>query len=224
MPHTEDPIPRANSFPAESFDWPVISRAGCAPVVAPSSQTFESVVERRRSGRQMAQAPISEIVNVLGFAMRPRFWKDDVFRRTRSLAISAGALHPLSVLIIPGRYDQRLYRYNVVEHCLETLRIEIAVLNGWLQRATEVLPGADGTYLLFTADTTGPNAVYENAESLIWRDAGALLQLVAMVSSSFQLEFCPLGLLGSEIVAMLASPGRLIPAGVAVIGKIQRAE
>jgi SagB-type dehydrogenase family enzyme len=168
----------------------------------------------------MARAPIDEIINALGFAIRPRFWKeDDEFGRTRRPAMSAGALHPFSVLIIPGREDHRLFRYDAVEHCLETLRTEVATLKVWFEHSAELLPDADGSALILVADIAKQEAVYERAESLAWRDAGALVQTIAMVCTAYHLAFCPLGLLGSEIVATLGAPDRLVAAGTALVGQ-----
>jgi hypothetical protein len=131
--------------------------------------------------------------------------------------MSAGALHPISALIIPTREDLRVIRYNPDEHCLESLNVESAVVQGWIWRVASVVPDANATMIILAADRATPNAVYENSESLIWRDAGALLQTIAMVSTAFRLAFCPLGPLGSEIVEGFSSD-RLIAAGAALIG------
>jgi hypothetical protein len=177
------------------------------------------VLEHRRSYRQVTRAPLNEIINALGFAMRPRFWKDnDLFGRTRRPAISAGALHPLTALIIPNRDDHRIFRYDAVQHCLELLQTDTASLKAWLQRPAELLPDADGSIIILVADIAISGAVYERAESLVWRDAGALLQTVAMVCTAYRLAFCPLALLGTEVVATLRAPHRLLAAGSGLIG------
>jgi len=165
-----------------------------------------------------------DIVNVLAFAMRPRFAKDDQFGRTKRPAMSAGALHPISVLIIPNRDDRRVFHYNSKEHCLESLQADESCVGQWLDQCELVLPEADGSYLVFVADITVTGTVYERPESLIWRDAGALLQTIAIASTAFQLLFCPLGLLGSEIAAIFADPRRLVSAGAAVVGQAGRSQ
>jgi hypothetical protein len=168
----------------------------------------------------MARSPLTEIVNALGFATRPRFHKeDDLFGRTRRLTVSAGALHSISILIIPGRDDLRLYRYDSTENCLDKLNAKTDLIEGWFIRAGEILPEANGTAIFLVSDTAIPDAVYERCNSLVWRDAGALLQTLALVSTAYSLTFCPLGLLGSEVVEAVAGSPRLVAVGSALIGK-----
>lgn len=219
MAPTKDPLPYRDPIPARSFAWPVAAKINCAPVVDPPDERFTEIFERRRSERVIERAPLGDIVNVLAFAMRPRFSKDDEFGRTKRPAMSAGALHPISVLIIPNRDDRRVFHYNSREHCLESLQADDSCVGQWLDQCELVLPEADGSYLVFVADITVTGAVYERPESLIWRDAGALLQTIAIASTAFQLLFCPLGLLGSEIAAMFADPRQLVSAGAAVVGQ-----
>jgi hypothetical protein len=221
---TKDPLPRHDPIPAQPFAWPVTAKINCAPIIDPPDQRFTEVLERRRCERHIDRAPLGDIVNVLAFTMRPRFSNDDEFGRTKRPAMSAGALHPISVLIIPNLDDQRVLHYNPREHCLESLQADSNCVKQSVDRCRVVLPEADGTYLVFAADTTITGAVYECPESLIWRDAGALLQTIAMVSTAFQLVFCPLGLLGSEIAAMLGDPCHIISAGVAVVGQARRSQ
>jgi hypothetical protein len=215
--HTKDPRPRTAPLKVDPFEWPVKSRTACSPIVAPTEQSFQVVFEERRSQRSMGAVALGTIVNTLGFAMRPRYWKDgDAFERTRRPALSAGALHPLSVLICPFG-EQQLLRYDATSHFTEDLQVEPGALEAWALRVKTVLPNTHGSTLFFVADNAKPNSVYELSESLIWRDGGALLQTIALACTAYDLAFCPLGLLGSEVIDALNAP-QLITAGTAVIG------
>lgn len=53
-------------------------------------------------------------------------------------------------------------------------------------------------------------SAYADSETLVWRDAGAMLQTLALVAELFGLGFCPLGILGSEVVSALPSGGSFL--------------
>ena len=88
----------------------------------------------------------------------------------------------------------------------------------WMRKCKRVLPDADGTFIVLIADMARPMAAYRNSESLVWRDSGALLQTLALAAESYGLGFCPLGILGSEIVDGLPRAARLLAVGAAAIG------
>jgi Nitroreductase family len=133
--------------------------------------------------------------------------------------MSAGAIHPLHLLLVPGSDDQRLLRYDANEHRLEQLNAKSQPVAAWHERCRTLLPDADGSSVVVVADVARPHAAYSNAESLIWRDVGALLQTLGLVCEAYRLAFCPLGLLGRELVETLGGQGRLMAAGTAMIGK-----
>ena len=135
-------------------------------------------------------------------------------------SLSAGALHPLSVLLLPANGETLLQRYNSTNHQIETLAARTSRLAKVSANARRYLPNADGTVLVFVADRAGPEAVYENSESLIWRDAGALLQTLAITATAYNLAFCPLGYLGLDAIQALGPTDKLLAVGSAVVGEI----
>jgi hypothetical protein len=175
----------------------------------------------------MRRAPLREIVNVVAFSTRPRFsLANDDLKRTRRPTPSAGALHPFDIVLVDWRGAPRLMRYDSVSHRLELLN---ASDNGKhlaeFARATgEILPEAYGTALVLLGNAALVDAAYENWDTLFWRDAGALLQTLFMTATAFRLAFCPLGILGHEVVLALGLAERLAPAGVAMIGRAQSAD
>ncbi len=220
MPRTEDPLPRETAGPVHEFEWPVTQRWPIEVLRDPPVRSFESVFEGRRSVRAMTVAPLDEIIGALMFATKPRFSKmSDPLGRTRRPSLSAGALHPLSILLTPGGSDSRLLRVNSDNATIEELPIALADIDCWLRRCAELLPLAKGSSIALVADCTRTAAAYSHYESLVWRDAGALLQTLALVCEAYGLAFCPLGLLGREIVDGFHAGSRLIAAGAAMIGK-----
>ena len=86
------------------------------------------------------------------------------------------------------------------------------------REVSAVLEPQDGTVLLFVADFALSAAFYESGESLVWRDAGALLATLALTSEALHLNCCPLGFTGESIVQQILSADRFGGAGGMIVG------
>lgn len=215
MSHTEDPAPLEDSAFLE-YKWRVVSSEIFAAIEVPPKRTFADVIEHRRSSRVLAPASLEQTVGALLFALRPRFWKEgDSLRRSRRPSLSAGALHPITVLLF---HEHQTFRLNAESSTLDRLQFSDEAYAAWVSKCQGLLPEANGTFLALVADTARPSSAYANIESIVWRDAGAMLQTIALVSELFDLGFCPLGILGHEVVAELHADGQLLAVGAAVIG------
>ncbi|WP_146009902.1 hypothetical protein [Janthinobacterium sp. ROICE36] len=215
MSLTEDPTPLGDTAFLE-YTWPVVSSKVFEVGEVAPTRTLADVIEHRRSNRVLAPASLEQTVGALLFALRPRFWKEgDSLKRSRRPSLSAGALHPITVLLFQER---AVFRLNAELSLLERLQFSDEVYSAWVSKCQSVLPEANGTFLMLVADMARPNSAYANSESLVWRDAGALLQTIALVAELFGLGFCPLGILGHEVVTELHSDGQLLAVGAAVIG------
>ncbi|MBI0361031.1 nitroreductase family protein [Burkholderia oklahomensis] len=215
MLRTDDPKPLGDG-PYSDYIWPVDSSTQFEPLSAPARRTFVDVFEQRRSTRALSPAPLELTVGALLFALVPRFWKEgDVLRRSRRPTLSAGALHPISVLLFS---ESAVFRINADSCMLEKLAFTTEVRDAWVSKCRRVLPAANGAFITLVADMARPMSAYADSETLVWRDAGAMLQTLALVAELFGLGFCPLGILGSEVVSALPSGGQLLAAGAAAIG------
>jgi hypothetical protein len=221
-PTKSDPRPRAHNGPRPSSIWPVRRSLQCPPIISPPSQDFSAVVEMRRSTRDMQSAPLREIVNLIAFVTSPRFiLEGDLLTRSRRLSPSAGALHPVDVVVVDWRGAYRMMHYNGWERQLEILTIQNTLpLQDLAKKCCEILPEASGTALVFLGSLTTVDAAYERPMSLLWRDAGALMQTFALAATAYRLAFCPLGILGGEVIEATGLNGHDIrPAGIAMIGR-----
>jgi hypothetical protein len=106
-----------------------------------------------------------------------------------------------------------------MEHKLSHLNsVVLEPIQELIQTCSAILPEGRGTILVFVAEVQRTGSVYENPDSLIWRDAGALMQTLAFTFCAYGLAFCQLGILGNEIPSALNLSTRLIGVGVAVAG------
>lgn len=202
--------------------WPVRRRLQLPLFDPPQVGSFSDVLETRRSVDAIAAAPLSEILRCLSLAMRARQARiDDPYRRTRRPSASAGALHPIHAVLVNSGGTPRAARYDPLSHTLDCLSVRRPdQLRAFRENAQLVLPKARGLWLVFGAERAKTAAVYEQPESLVWRDAGALMQTCHLCATALDLAFCPLGILGHELTPALFgdTPG-LMPAGIACVGR-----
>jgi hypothetical protein len=112
-------------------------------------------------------------------------------------------------------------RYNPFGHSIDILRItHPEKFREFAELCAKLLPNTHATALVLIADQRRTQALYTNFSSLIWRDAGALLNLLALVATAYRLGFCPLGMLGNHVVNALAlCPEQAVGVGCAMIGR-----
>ena len=221
LQHTDDsPRPRAvPDLELPRTEWPVTRALHCGRVVSPFGRSFTATLEARRSQRTMSRAALREIVNAIAFGVRPREEVEgDRFGRTLRPSPSAGAIHPIDVLLVHG--PTRVFRYAPLTHQLQALHVLARErLEAFISDCREILPEASGTGIVLVGDINRVAALYERPESLLWRDAGVLLQTLALVATAYRLAFCPLGILGTPVVRALGLSERLLGVGVALIGR-----
>ena len=221
MNHPTDPRPREAERQISEFGWPVVCSISCPGVERPPPRLFSDVAEERRSVREMSRLRLKDVVNTIAYICLPRFRKrGDATVRSKRLAMSAGALHPISVVLVhPGQLI-RAFVYEPLTHSLNMLRANVTDLNMLVDQARLILPDSDGTLIAFLADPSKTDACYENGSSLLWRDAGALIQSTALAAAAFGQAFCPLGVLGHHVPKALGAEGELVPCGVAILGRM----
>jgi len=212
----DDPVPRSDDGACVAYRWPVEHRESFKTLQSPPEKSFLEVFEGRRSTRQLGYASLDTILSALHFALSARFRKEgDALNRSQRPSLSAGALHPISVMLFT---DSRVLRLDTDAFALEQLVFPEDARDAWVSMCRRVLPDANGTFLVLVADMARPEAAYVNSESLVWRDAGAMLQTLALTAELFGLGFCPLGILGNDVVSVLPSSGQLLAVGSAVVG------
>ncbi len=169
----------------------------------------------------MQRAPLRELVNALAWATGSRALREgDVFLRTRRPSPSAGALHPIETVLVDWRGSPRALRYDALSHRLQLLAVAHPDgLRAFATHCAELLPEAHGTALVFIGHMSRVAAAYEDPASLLWRDAGALLQTLFLTATAYRLAFCPLGILGQEVLQAIGLPRDAVATGAALLGR-----
>ncbi len=213
----EDPAPRKRALSCALWEPPFsASTALCIPDSDPQL-SFKEVLDARSSCRDLLPIPRTLLGELLWHSARTRETRSwDAWQRRA--APSAGGLHPIQLLAVEPDRDEVLL-YDPFRHALAQLigvgTEEVAAVRRGFH---EVLPKAKGTFLVLAAEHARTLAGYTNPESLLWRDAGCLLSIVQLVACWLGLGSCPLGVLGGDLVSLVAPGGELTAAGVLAVG------
>ncbi len=195
------------------------SRAGtlrrlAIPGLTPRT-SFQDVVAERTSTRVMSSPDIGEIGALLWHAARiQEGTREGVQHR---LAASSGGLHPIDILLLRRR---RLYWYDGLQHGLLRVKTSRDVVDATYSEARRLLPDARGDFLVLAGHLEVTAAKYEHPHSLLWRDAGCVLQGIYLTGAWLRLAVCALGILGDQLVAEAYGSPAVLGVGVCAVGRV----
>lgn len=183
--------------------------------------SLKSVLHSRRSNRAFSEASTEEVASVVREALRTEFvGVETKFGRKLKGVVSAGALHPVKGVLL-DRDGNPIFYDDVDDRFMSVGVRDVRQLEGFLKDCREVLPEAQGRWVALIADCRDLSRLYTNHQSLLWRDAGAAIQAMAMVAEALELAFCPIGILGQGLIdALLPGDAGCAVVGVVAIGRL----
>lgn len=213
------PMIKAEPGHYQPFTWPAGAFHTLPEIKDVGDEGVLSLLDHRRTRRKFSALSEGQLGQLLWRCARTQAIAESDYGFDLELrpAPSAGAIHPIHILVhLPGapnwlRYDSR--RHGLVE-----VPKSVEAFAGLKELCHEVLPAEQATRLLLVAEPGKTYAKYHHGESLIWRDAGALLAVMAMIAEALDYSFCPLGITGEPWAGRLAPAGVLTGVGVAVVG------
>ncbi len=214
----QNPRPRSEPLQYVPVVWPTSALLPLPDNLLPDTPPFASVVESRRTRYSFTALPDEQLAALMNLTCRVKATLAGPlsFPQSYRPAPSAGAIHPIHVVLHrPG--DDDLYRYDPNEHGLLQLNTSLDVTT---LRATmhEVIDAPNATLLLFVAEPDMTASKYENATSLVWRDAGVLLGIFSMAAEALSLSFSPMGVTGEPWASRLVPGAPLFGVGAAMVG------
>lgn len=219
MNHT-DPQPTGGELFSNHLEW--LEPRDVHLVFEPDTldKHFASVVRSRRSKRAITAASLERVAQIVRETLKADFvgFGEKQGRRLKAV-MSAGAIHPVKAVIL--RRDNPPIVYDDSRDLFVSVQVrDYTVYTAFFQTCETVLPDAEGHWVALIADCRNVRRLYTNHESLVWRDAGAIIQMMALMAEAHEMAFCPLGVLGSEIIeALLPETQDMIPVGVVALGK-----
>lgn len=219
-----DPLPRPVPERYEPLEWEEGEAYPLPASLEALTQPFSEVLDARTSHRVFGVVPDQQLGTFLWYACRTRGvgTSNLGFDLEHRAAPSAGAIHPIHIVLKrPG--DDLWWLYEPKAHQLVELKHLTDRLAGLYELSLQVLDGDEATRILFLAETGKTLGKYQDGCSLVWRDAGALLGVMALTATAQGLNFCPLGITGEPWASRLADQGKLAGVGLALLGSAVRA-
>jgi hypothetical protein len=167
----------------------------------------------------MGRPSLRWAINSIAYASHIQQIRDGPLPQTRRPTPSAGALHPIELLILwPGKRPA-LFLYDATLHDLHRLAVTShQPLHDLIRDVRDLLPEGDGGLIILVGDGAKVAAAYERSQSLLWRDAGALLQTLNLTATAYGQAFCAMGVLGEPVLQAIEPPPATSALGMAMIG------
>ncbi|WP_071891223.1 nitroreductase family protein [Hymenobacter sp. PAMC 26628] len=130
---------------------------------------------------------------------------------------SAGGLYPIDLIVIDV-HEESVSVYDPIAHALCKLDAAEENIAAFLTYSQEVLNAGSGTLIWFAARPEKVSAKYTHELSLIWRDVGALIASMYLIAEALSLNYCALGVLGSQELQTLTGDAAILGAGGCILG------
>ena len=218
-----NPTPKQHEELVPGFNYPIKSRIKLARPENNAADFFE-LIRQRSSIRTFKKLKPGDLDQLLWYS--DKAFSVDINDRGYILyhrpVPSAGARHPIDILVCLDVSRPVLHYYDPFTHALGQLDLDEPIVQGFLMHVQQNLPVMEGVLLWLIAHPARTEAKYENAESLVWRDAGALIQQIQLTATALGLGSCPIGTLGVPFEQQLfGNIGRTIAAGGIVVGNLE---
>lgn len=199
LSESRSPVLRESPLPFEETKFSIIARRYLeVPARRLPADVWETIESRssRYALQRLGQVQLSEL---LWFTAKTRSRITDHTGVTghKRPAPSAGARHPVDILVVEDPGNPTLAVYDPVAHALCDLEIgQPAALGAIVEAANAVARNSRGAICLYVANFNKTCAKYEHGESLVWRDSGALLAMFYIVAEALGLGCCGIGITG----------------------------
>ena len=219
-----NPKPRSKPLFALPYAYPLEASFQLPPPQKLPIVPFFKVVTERKSVRSFCPIDFTELSTLLAYTAKVKSVKvmlnDSIV--TRRFSASAGGVHPIDLLLsMPAPITNRqLYYYNPFYHQYVSLKLSQADQLAFFEHVNECLPLGEGVLIWMLAHLHRTERHYENPLSLVWRDAGALLNVLQLSATALEYNSCPVGTLAEPFIQCLfKESGPIISAGGIIVGK-----
>jgi len=216
------PILRPVDLPYSEFAYAIERRQYLAVPEPLPAVLLTQVLASRRSRRTFQRVTPKDLNSLLWHSARAiEVSSANLPRWQHRPAPSAGGKHPLDLLIFRDEAGSRVAEiYEPATHALDCLKLpSVGLLHHFLNDLNKVLQIKDGTIIWFAAQFDRTLSKYENGESLVWRDCGALIATISLVAESLGLKCCAVGITGEPSVSqILSSNKRVVGVGGMILG------
>ena len=184
---------------------------------------FAEVLDLRRSSRDFNSISFEALSEVLYLSAKVK--RENIlesgFRTSFRPSPSAGGRHPIDILVSSESLfrNKQLHYYDPYAHQLKAVSFKLELCDKLMAHLLESFPGSENaTILWMVAFPERTESKYDNYESLVWRDVGALANTIQLTSTFLRLNSCISGTLGEPIISELFAGIRVQSGGAVLIG------
>lgn len=217
----KNPKPKNTNDEFHPFKYPLSSKVKLKRDFKIREVKFLEVLLTRRSSRNLNYISLEDIAELLYYTNKIQSieFDDSGFLISKRTVPSAGARHPIDILVsFPSKNNRTLQYYNPIDHSLSELSIPKELQLSFFSEVNKNLPTGNCCLIWFSIQTNKTKSKYKNAESLYWKDAGALLYCIQITSNYLGFKSCPLGSLAVKSFNNLFPTSSLISGGGILIG------
>jgi SagB-type dehydrogenase family enzyme len=215
------PIPRKSELNHFEFPYKIVGKKYLPTPTAPTDIPFFQVLLSRNSRRNLGYLTDNSLSELLWYSAKTLSIKkmESGYIWQHRTSPSAGGRHPIDLLLF-RRGTSKVRIYDPLAHSLCEIKIESSLLDNFIESINEVISVREATIIMFAAQFDRTLSKYEYGESLVWRDAGALLATISLVAEAIGLHSCALGVTGEPLLSkLLRSNDRVVGVGGCLVGK-----
>lgn len=220
--YPSEPRPSPDGVLRAKASWRCTGVEGECWVEPDFATGFADILSHRRTFRNLVPLARERTLGLVRHAFHALAMRRDgeSFRQQKSV-VSAGALHPIDLIIAGGPQIESPLLYDDLSDKFLLLEVRSEErLKETLARLSEISPEALGHIVVYAAHPMRVSSVYENAMSLVWRDAGAADQLLSMAAFAAGMTYLPLGALANDvIISIRGEDEEVIGVGCGIIGE-----
>jgi len=203
----KNPQPKPTEERVPSFDYPIQHSVKLSKNIDPLPARFDEVINSRKSQRTFSGISLQQLSNILWYTAKVKqtLVQENGYILTHRGTPSAGARHPIDILIISRTLlnSDLPHYYSPIEHTLNRLGLPAQLVANLFEHINTIVSTTNATILWFIAHPERTGAKYEEPESLIWRDAGALINSIQLTCTALNISCCPIGSLGEPYISDL---------------------
>lgn len=202
--------------PVRWSEGPCVELAGSRPN---ATRDLSEIVQTRRTRYGFDPLTLVDLSRLLTLSARVQLEVPSElgFPLSYRPAPSAGGIHPIHLVV--HRPDSAcLCRYDAFGHSLCELQTPSVQPASVRSELCQIVEGEHATLLLMVAEPGRTAAKYADHTSLVWRDAGVLLGVLAVAAEALNLNFVPLGVTGEPWASVLVEQPGLFGVGAAWVG------
>lgn len=217
----KDPYPKLKEDDFTPFVYQIKSRQLLNRNFNSPQKDFLSTIFERRSSRDFSKLTLIQLEELLFNSCKISSidLDDSGFLKSKRVVPSAGARHPVDLLISLPDDSRSLNYYNPLDHSLSELLLEQNKLSNFFCNINENLPIENACIIWFSIQTNKTASKYNNPSSLYWKDTGAIMYAIQIMATYLELKSCPIGTLASNSFNQLFEESTLISGGGILVGK-----